>query len=319
MHPELQRIDEQYLSLYADLQAGHISQADALAVLANLTATDGEGWVWSIDPGTGNFLRGRPGEPGAPADPALFSVSRLPQVPVVVPPHGTPADQVSDYLHPNLRPMPPVPVSERAAQALGGAASGVVGGLGAAARPVAGLLKGRMRTLLVVLGAVLLAAALFAGRPGSGAGEGAESAVTSVPTATVPTPTIVIPGDDPDTTTSVAPVAGEGDVVTTEPAPLAPVPSDEELAALLELLVAGDGAALAPLLPESSRERLDLLPVLGAARGGFALSFGEPRQVGSEVSVTVRAGDPESPVRRWGLRLRRADSGAWVFVSVARA
>lgn len=317
MHPELQRIDEQYLALYADLQAGHISQADALASLASMTATDGEGWVWSIDPATGNFLRGLPGQPGSPADPSLFSVSRLPQVPVVVPPHGTPADQVSEFLHPNLRPTPPVPVTGRAVQALGGVAGNVAGGLGGAARPIAGMIKGKGRTLLVLLGAGLLGVALFLGRPGSGT-DSESSSVTSVPTATVPTPTIVIPGDDPDTT-SVPENLVEGDAASPDPAELGPVPSAAELEVLLTLLASGDLDALASRLPTSERERLDLLPVLGAPRGGFPLSFGAPKEVGSEVSLPVRAGDPERPVRRWSLRLRRDDAGSWVFVSVSRS
>jgi hypothetical protein len=315
MHPELKRIEDQYLSLVADLQAGHIGQADALAVLTNLTAVDGEGWVWSIDPYSGEFLRALPGQPGAPADPFHFSVSRLPVVPVAVPPHGTPADQVSEYLHPNLHPLPPTPVAERAVSSLSGMAGSIAGGLGSAAKPVRGLLTGRGRTIVVIVVSLVLIAALFAGRPGGESGS--ETAPTSVPTLTVPPPTIVIAGDEAASSTTNVPVADAASPTT--PTTLAPLPSDAELTELLNLLGSGDSAALAPRLPESQRERLDLLAVLGIVRGGFDISFGTPKVSGSSVLVQVRAGTPESPVRRWSLRLNRSATGAWVIVSAAKA
>lgn len=316
MHPELKRIEDQYLSLVADLQAGHIGQADALAVLANLTAVDGEGWVWSIDPSTGEFLRALPGQPGMFADPTQFNSSRLPVVPVEIPPHGTPQHQVSEYLHPNLRPVPPTPVTERAGQALSGVAGSIAGGLGGAAKPVRGLLKGRGRSVLVVVGALVLIAALVAGRPGGGGGVDSEEVSTSVATPTVPPPTIVIPGavdEEPSATT----VPGSEQPST--PSTLPALPTDVELSAFLDLLRSGSTEALAPRLPESQRERLDLLGVLGAVRGGFEVSLGTPKASGSDVLVQVRAGSPESPARRWSLRLRRDDAGTWVIVAVARA
>jgi len=315
MHPELRRIEEQYLSLVSDLQAGHIGEADALAVLANLTAVDGEGWVWSIDPGTGEFLRGIPGQPGAFADPAQFLASRLPVVPVEIPPHGTPQNQVSDYLHPNLRPVPPTPVTERAGQALSGAAGSIAGGLGGAAKPVRGLLKGRGRTLAVIFGALLLGAALVAGRPGGEGNTESDAPPVSTPTPTVPPPTIVIPGAEDSSTVTTLPTA-EGAVT---PSTLPALPSEAELGSFLELLRSGSVEALAPRLPESERERLGLLAVLGAARGGFEVSLGKPKASGSDVLVQVRAGDPDRPSRRWSLRLRRDATGSWVIVAAARA
>ena len=314
MHPELKRIEDQYLSLVADLQAGHIGQADALAVLANLTAVDGEGWVWSIDPYSGEFLRALPGQPGAPADPSQFSVARLPVVPVEIPPHGTPADQVSEYLHPNLRPLPPTPVAERAVSSLSGMAGSIAGGLGDAAKPVRGLLQGRGRTVIVVVVALVLLAALFAGRPGGEAGS--DATPTSIPTPTVPPPTIVIGGEGSSSSVTTVPAS---ETASPTPTTLAPLPSDAELAELLSLIGSGDPAALAPRLPESQRERLDLLAVLGIVRGGFDISFGTPKVSGSSVLVQVRAGSAESPVRRWSLRLDRSETGSWVIVSVARA
>jgi len=311
VHPELQRIDEQYRSLAADLAAGHVSQADAMMILANLTAVDGEGWVWSIDPYSGEFLRALPGQPGSPADPALFVVSRLPVVPVTVPPHGTSQDQVSDFLHPNLRPLPATPVSERAMSAIAGAASNA----STAARPLGGFLRKKARTLLVVVVGCGLVAVLVTQRPG---GQAPESSVPgSVPTPTVPPPTIVIPGSEPQASTSVP---SQSAPVTATTLPTLPtLPSDAELAAFLELLASGDAAALASVLPESQKERLDILGLLGASRAGFQLSFAAPKVSGSVVSLQVRAGDPSSPLRRWNLRLRRSDAGAWVVVSVGKS
>lgn len=308
MHPELQRIDEQYRSLAADLAAGHVSQADAMMILANLTAVDGEGWVWSIDPYSGEFLRALPGQPGSPADPSLFVVSRLPVVPVAVPPHGTSQDQVSDFLHPNLRPLPAAPVSERAMSAISGAASNA----SAAARPLGGFLRKKARTLLVVVVGVVLVAVLVVQRPGGQAPE--SSAPGSVPTPTVPPPTIVIPGSEPQTSSSVP-----SQVAPVTATTLPPLPSDAELAAFLGLLSSGDAAALAGVLPESQKERLDILGLLGASRAGFQLSFSTPKVDGSGVSLQVRAGDPSSPLRRWNLRLRRSEAGAWVITSVGKS
>lgn len=312
MHPELNRIEESYLALVADLQAGHIGQTDALAVLSGLTAVDGDGWVWSIDPYSGDFLRAMPGQPASPADPSQFVASRLPVVPVAVPPHGTPPDQVSEFLHPNLRPLPPSPASTRAVQALGGVAGGIAGGVGGAAKPIMGLLKGRGRTFAVIAGGILLAAALFVGRPG-GAPE--SSTPSSIATPTVPPPTIVIPGVD----TSSSIPSGSAETSAPTPSTLAPVPSEDEVAVLLAALSTGDAATLSPLLPTVERERLDLLPLLGAPRGGFPLSAGTPKVSGSDATLVVSAGNPERPSRRWLLRLRRSDSGAWTIVSVSRA
>jgi hypothetical protein len=314
MHPELQRLDEQYRSLAADLQAGHISQEDAMMILASLTAVDGEGWVWSIDPYSGEFLRAMPDQTGSPADPSLFVVSRLPVVPVAVPPHGTPAEQVSDYLHPNLRPLPAAPMSERARSALSGVASNVAGGASSAARPLGGFLRKKGRTVFVLVGGLLLVGVLVTQRPG---GEVPDSpSPGSVPTPTVPPPTIVIPGvDSVPSESTVAPV----DVSTSVPTTLPPLPSDAELAALLELLKAGDAVVLASLLPESQRERLDMLGLLGAPRAGFQLSFSTPKVSGSNVLLQVRAGDPGNPVRRWNLKLRRSDTGSWAVVSVGKS
>lgn len=56
MHPDLATLKSHYDQLLAQVQAGHFSAADALSALAGLSAQDGAGAVWKINP-QGEFTR----------------------------------------------------------------------------------------------------------------------------------------------------------------------------------------------------------------------------------------------------------------------
>lgn len=72
MHPELANLQSAYNRLIDDFEAGHISYEQATSTLAQMTAVDGGGWVWSIDPSNGTFVRSQPGGPAQVAQPGLF-------------------------------------------------------------------------------------------------------------------------------------------------------------------------------------------------------------------------------------------------------
>jgi hypothetical protein len=303
MHPELQRLEQRYLGLVAELQAGHITEDDALRVLAGLTAIDGEGAVWSIDPFTGEFARAMPGATSAPVDPSRFAPAQLPVVPIHVPAHGTPLDEVSHYLPPSLQPLPPTPAKERATAALGAGLSGTVKALG----PVGGFLRRHLRSILVPALLLIVALVLVSRTPGSSeSGEG-ETSQDTMPLVTAPAPTIIIPGAPaPETTPAPAPV------------PAAPqLPDAAALEALLTLFTSGDPASLAASLPVDAAARVALLPVLGAPRAGFQLSWGEPARNKDAVVIPLKIGDPAKPARVVKIRLRY-QGAAWVVISAVK-
>jgi len=320
MHPELERLNQQYLNLVADLSAGYVSQTDALRVLEGLTAVDGQGWVWSIDPYTGMFVRALPGQAPVPADEREFVPALLPVVPVEVPPHGTRPEEVSEFLHPSLRPLPPEPRARRAAGAASAAAGALTGGLLGLLRPLAGLLRGRLRTVLVAVFALVFVGAVVSRAP-SAEQQGGAVTDPSSSLPTLPPPTILVPGAEsaPPSDADPAPAADPAEPVpTSPPAPVvSELPSATELEALVRALASGDSTTLRAVLPAGPQERLALLPVLGATRAGFELRASGPRLVKGVATVRLTAGDPAAPVRQWTLRLRRTGSG-WGVLTVTK-
>lgn len=284
LHPELARLEQQYFTLAEDLRLGHVTEADALQIMGNLSAVDGEGAVWSIDPYSGDFVRGFPGLQPQPADPGLFVPAQLPPVSTPVLPHGTHPGMVSEFQHPALRPLEPEPRSKKALAVVGGAAGGIGALVSRAFSGFSGLMKGRGRTVLVVLGFVVFALLLIGRAPSSGKGGGNTDSgtATSVPVAPpVSVPDIVLPGEKP------------------APQP----PSAEKLAAMLAALASGDAAALKPFLPEAAMDRWPLAALLGAPRLGLQITASAPVVADGSVTVEVKAGDPAAPKARWQLQV----------------
>lgn len=277
LHPELQRIEQQYFALAEDLRMGHISEQDALSVIGNLRAVDGEGALWSIDPYSGEFVRAMPGEEPYPADPARFAPAQLPPVETSILPHGAHPSMVSEFQHPALRPLPPEPRAQKAKSALAGALSGLGGAAGKLASPLGSLLGKHLRTVLMVLAFVAVAFVMISRSPDA---DNTDPQVTPEVTAPVSIPDIVLPGEEP------------------APAPLAP----EKIAAIVETLRSGDTKALDELLTDDPAARLGLTPLLGAARLGLAFTPGEPVTASDgTVTLPVKIGDPAAPTASWVL------------------
>jgi hypothetical protein len=79
IHPELNRILEEYNKISTNYENGSIQLPDAIASIAQLQVIDGLGWVWGIDHNTGNFVRSTPGSPElVPSDPEEFAPSQIP-------------------------------------------------------------------------------------------------------------------------------------------------------------------------------------------------------------------------------------------------
>ena len=306
MHPELQRLEHHYRELASALQQGSLTQDEALHILAALAAVDGQGFTWSIDPYTGQFLRTFPGEHPAPTDPSLFAPAQLPAVPVQVPPHGSPTDSISPYLHPALQPTPPPSLRER----LGAVGGGALRGVGSAGSRVHRLMSGRMRNILVLLGVSLLAWLLFVNSPtaskDSSPVESGDVTVSSVPVTLAPK-VIVIPGAPTPDGTDVPPTTA---ATTTQP-------DSAALASLLQVLVAGDQAALTAVLPTDPTEQAKMLAVLGAPRIGIELTWGSPEPGEGFAVVPLSVGAPGSPLRTVRLRLVSNGSG-WAVDAVIK-
>jgi hypothetical protein len=279
LHPELQRIEQQYFALAEDLRLGNISESDALAVMGNLRAVDGEGALWSIDPYSGDFVRAVPGGPAYPTDPARFAPAQLPPVDLQVLPHGSHPSMVSEFQHPALRPLPPEPRSAKVKTSIAGSASALFSGLGKMLGPVGSLLSKHLRTVLMVLAFVTIAFVMISRSPSKEDNSPDEAA----PQVTVPVsvPDILLPGEEP------------------APAPV----SKTDVDALIGVLATGDAEALAEILPEKSAASA-LAPLLGAARLGLALTAGYPvAATDGTTTVAVTVGDPAAPTETWELRI----------------
>jgi len=284
VHPELQRLEQQYYALGEELRAGNISEQDALGLLATMVAVDGEGATWSVDPYSGAFLRSFQGAPAQPTDPSLFAPSQLPPVHAPVMPHGTPPSMVSEFQHPALRPLPPEPRAARVKDGAGRALSGVGSFVVRVFSPLGSLLGKHLRTVLMVVAFVAIAAVMLLRSPGSDgdpkapetSGQGAD---VTAPPATFPE--IALPGD----------------------VDVPPAVSAEVIAATVSALLEGDAAALESVLPTDPDLRWSMSPLLGAPRIGLTITAGEPVVGTSSTTVPVLVGDPAAPTAVWDLEL----------------
>ena len=237
MHPELQRIEDQYLQLVASVQAGHMSEDEGIATIGRVAAVDGDGAAWTIDPYSGLFSRAFPGQSPEPANPALFAPGRLPAPPggdVGMPgPWGVPPT-VGGF-PPTVPGMPVVPLSP-AAVGLGVPPAGVQG-----KKP--GLLSRlpvSRRTAVLILVVVVVVTVLV------GAKLSSSSSVDEMP----------------------APAGQEAPVVVD-----GPVPSAEQAAAVLSALSSGrqkQAMSLMGTVPDKPSVLLSVASISGAKSLGFS-------------------------------------------------
>lgn len=102
MHPELANLQQSYNKIVDDVQSGNLPYEQALATLAGMSTPDADGWLWSIDPQTGGFVRARPGGSPEPADTNYF-------VPAQLPPRQSPFAAPDLSRPPTPAPAPPTP------------------------------------------------------------------------------------------------------------------------------------------------------------------------------------------------------------------
>ena len=77
MHPELVNIQNRYERILDDNEAGHLTFEQAMDMVNQLAAIDGDGYVWSMNPQTGTFLRAQPGGIPQPADAGMFIPAQI--------------------------------------------------------------------------------------------------------------------------------------------------------------------------------------------------------------------------------------------------
>lgn len=292
MHPELQLLEQRYLELVAAVQAGHMSEADALATMAQVTAVDGEGALWSIDPYSGQFVRALPGTPPQPANPSLFAPAQLPPPPSDFAANpsmsawGTP---------PSLQAAPADAPARKAAASAGAAASGL-----------AATVSRHKRTLILALVVVAAVVIMFMARSGGG-----DTPVEPLPEATP--------------SASVAPTASPTAAPTTEPSPTATaeaanVPSKKQAKQITAMLASGSQSVIAPLLatsPDQPAYLMSIAAISGANSLGFRVSPGDVKatDTGAVLYVNIAVGD-QVPEAVYAVPLEAHGKG-WVMAGPA--
>lgn len=294
IHPELAKLQQDYLQLYNDVNSGAVTPEQAQQVLANLTSLDGDGALWSIDPNTGRLQRAMPGQPPQPAEPHQFAPSRLPAPPTPTPPpHGTPAHQVPANLDPPLHPVPKPPLSTK----LRSSGQQLLTRSSAAVRPLAG----RGRTLLVVALLVVLFAAVWLTRP-DGAGTTADDAGAEETAQLGDSGT----ADDDADAEETAQLDDSG--TADDDAEIFGLAQAELLA---EDIAAGDRTAVAGwfTFDDDPQLRADASQLLGVYRSGMALHADDPQEVGTgEYQMRVEAShDDLDDDYRWMLTVVAID------------
>jgi hypothetical protein len=313
VHPELQILDQQYRQIVAALQAGHLSEQDALGILAGMNAVDGEGAVWTIDPYSGNFVRSFPGQTPTPADPSYFIPAQLPTPPMpgfgAGGPLGTgqypPNGGYSPHVPPSLYPPAPAPVGQRVSSSAGAGAARFGQLLGGVSSTLRGLLAGRGRTVALVVVALVVVVAMFSNRP----------------------------SDDQETNGQTSPPAQDRDSPssTFEPAPSSPLdeeppapvlPSAEQIQAVLLVLTAGTSEQVSALFEfdVAPGTRSAAASLLGATRAGLSLEAPDSTVARDGLAVlAVRSRNPDgSAARAWTVTLGPVPEG-WRIVRVSES
>jgi hypothetical protein len=77
LHPDLARLQQQYMQLFQAVTDQTMTVDQAMATLAAMKAFDGAGYEWSYTP-AGQLVKAAPGQPGQPAEPWEFTPPQLP-------------------------------------------------------------------------------------------------------------------------------------------------------------------------------------------------------------------------------------------------
>lgn len=282
--PELQSLEDRYAELYASVQRGEIDQDTAMVTLDAMTAVDGSGAIWRVNPAEQGFLRAMPG--------GLYQPARVEEwQPLTHPNTAATTDPYAGFV-----PAPPTAASGPAwAHAPAAAATpdeplpawvpqpepAVRPGLGERLAPVTAVL-GRVKGLVagggkrrryIVVASVCAVLLLVAARAGS-----SEPATTS-PGAPV---TTAVPGAA-DATTAPVP--------TTPPAP-----TDKQVRSALKTLTSGDRTKVAALFVDAGEPGLIGLRAAqwaGLGKAGMKVNAG-PVAVAEQVTAPLEIVDNDS-------------------------
>lgn len=344
---ELEDLERQYQDLYERVQAGVLDQNEALGLLDALTAVDGQGATWKINPSAEGFLRARPGEGFTPTDPNLFAPLTYPSPaaatlpPAPTPWNDDPFNQTSagfpgfptdpngfppntPGFPPNTPGFPPAGFGNDPAAPWGGTAPanpaakekkkrslpkvGLPGGVGAR---WSSLTPGRKR-LLVVVTVCLAVLAFVALRPAESTSDGA------APSPAVPSnPIIPPPSNDPSASPEPSP-SGEPEP-TPEPSPSGepeptptpkpePKPDRPNAAAGVKMLTSGDRGDIAKYLGVPNGPSLALQAALWAGLDNAGLSVDVGPLKGVSQTWTV-VDSSGKPVARATVKWEKADGG----------
>lgn len=274
MHPELQHLDQQYRQIVAALQSGHLSEQDALGVLAGMSAVDGEGAVWTIDPYSGDFVRSYPGQAPVPANPAMFVPAQLPTPPMPGFGEGYGTAGLSPHIPPSLHPPAPVSGFQRAGHGVGSSAAKLSQLPASFIGSLRRLVGGRGRTAILVAVAVLAVLVMFANRPGSAPADDVTFGAT--PSSTVaPKSSSTVPTGDSSTEDVQDPL----------------LLSPEQVQAVLVVLSVGASDQITALFQFDGFPELrpEAMALLGAARAGLALETPDPASSVDGMAILVVA------------------------------
>jgi hypothetical protein len=279
LHPDLSRLQQQYMQLFQAVTDQTMSVDQALSTLGALKAIDGAGYEWSYTP-DGQLVRAVPGQPGQPAQPWEFTPPQLPphaSDPGLYAPGPGPfgAPGTSPFGGPptgfpgQAAPAPQAPSGRYAGAPARSLPSNVAGGDARQPNPIVARLLGILRTqgkLMAVIAvcAVLLLVALGQLR-GDERGPTVADGVPVTPPAPVEVPIIPAPqptmpgqggsGDGP---------AGEGAAGT----PASTAPDGDRVLAVFSALRSADVALLETTVVQTGTPLATRL--LAAQLAGFA-------------------------------------------------
>jgi hypothetical protein len=326
LHPELERLRGQYTQVLDDYDAGHLSYDDALVAIGAMSVPDGDGYVWRINPDTGGFMRGRPGDHAVDMDPTAFVSAQIPssgpapwssQQDLLRPParpQGGPGPSHGDFDEPRRGPQDRDRDQQRAAKEprqprqrgqKGPGLSSVV----SADSPAAAFFARNKRFVVVGLAcaAALVAVTMLRSSPSD------TPAVPVAPPATVD-PILVPPVTPVDP--SVAPPPEVTDVSVEPVAPEVPLPTQAEMDEVLRAVSAGDRAVVADrFTPEETGAQLAFFTAqyYGYASTGLSLvSTPAAQQDGTAVAIISLVDVASSgELARVKVTWVRGDDGLW--------
>lgn len=220
----LQQIADRYNDLVQQFNDGHITEHDAMSLLAATSVTDGDGAVWGIA-AQGHFVRApQPGDPAQPADPATYVDPATPRPPAPAfpapstmftqpltdldAPPPTRAMPAQDWSHSGPAIGPILPTNEPAAATHLTARPGPKVPPAILAKIGGFLSRNRVFVIILAIGAIVLAAALIV-----------PNLTQDEPTAKIPATAPALPGEempaDAPPVTSQAPTALDAAAVAT--------------------------------------------------------------------------------------------------------